>query len=192
MKLFNLKKKNKARGFTLIEILLVVGFIALAGIGVYVVYNKVQTGNAANTEARNIDTLRAGIKNIYGASVNYNGIQASVLLNGRVVPDNMRNAAGTAIVNSFGGTVTVAAATFGTGAAADNAFAITFPNVPADVCSKLVTVGGNSFNKVSVAGTDVKDTSSTTGATANGKLDVAGMTTACNNSAGVQLILTSL
>ena len=80
MKLFNINKKKAARGFTLIEILLVVGFIALAGIGIYVVYNKVQTGNAANTEARNLDTLRAGVKNLYGASVNYAGITPAVLL----------------------------------------------------------------------------------------------------------------
>ncbi|MCA8354224.1 type 4 pilus major pilin [Burkholderia cepacia] len=188
MKLFNINKKKAARGFTLIEILLVVGFIALAGIGIYVVYNKVQTGNAANTEARNLDTLRAGVKNLYGASVNYANITPAVLLNGRVVPDNMRDAAGANIVNSFGGTVGVAQATYGTGAAANNAFAITYPNVPADVCSKFVTVGGNSFNRVVVGTTPVKDT-------ATGQiLDVTAMTTACNvtGGAGVTIIFTSL
>lgn len=187
MKLFTINKKKAARGFTLIEILLVVGFIALAGIGIYVVYNKVQTGNAANTEARNLDTLRAGVKNLYGASVNYSGIAPSVLLNGRVVPDNMRDAAGANIINSFGGTVTVAAATYG-GGAANNAFSIGYPNVPADVCSKFVTVGGNAFNRVVVGTTQVKDT-------ASGQiLDVAGMTTACNvtGGTGVTITFTSL
>ena len=182
-----MKKKKLSRGFTLIEILLVVGFIALASIGVYVVYNKVQTGNAANTEARNLDTLRAGVKNLYGASVNYSGISPSVLLNGRVVPDNMRDSSGANIVNSFGGIVTVASATYG-GGADNNAFTITYPNVPADVCAKFVTVAGNAFNNVAVERTSVKDTA--TGST----LDISKMTTACNvtGGKGVTVTFTSL
>ncbi|UZF16131.1 type 4 pilus major pilin [Ralstonia pseudosolanacearum] len=188
MKLFAINKKKAARGFTLIEILLVVGFIALAGIGIYVVYNKVQTGNAANTEARNLDTLRAGVKNLYGASVNYGTVSETVLLQGRVVPDSMRDAAGTAIINSFGGTVKVVPATFG-GGAANNAFTIKYPNVPLDVCSKFTTVGGNGFNLVVVNGTPVKDTSKTTG----NVLDVAGTAAACNGGTGsVEIDFTSL
>ncbi|PRD76157.1 hypothetical protein C6P74_24005 [Burkholderia multivorans] len=191
MKLFTINKKKAARGFTLIEILLVVGFIALAGIGIYVVYNKVQTGNAANTEARNLDTLRAGVKNLFGGTVNYANLTETVLLQGRVVPDNMRDAAGANIVNSFGGTVTVRPTTFG-GGAANNAFYILYPNVPLDVCSKFVTVGGNGFNKVEiggVGGTAVKDTSSATG----NVLDVAKTATACNSATGsTSIAFTSL
>lgn len=188
MKLFNLKKKV-ARGFTLIEVLLVVGFIALAGIGVYVVYNKVQTGNAANTEARNIDTLRAGVKNIYGGQVNYNGLTETVLLNARVVPDNMRDGStGTSIFNTFGGLVTIAPVAFNGGT--NNAFSITYAKVPADVCAKLVTTGGNGFNRVVVGTTTVKDTSASTGNT----LNVAGTATACaaDTGAGLTLVFTSL
>ncbi len=191
MKLFNINKKKAARGFTLIEILLVVGFIALAGIGIYVVYNKVQTGNAANTEARNLDTLRAGVKNLYGGTVNYGTVSETVLLQGRVVPDNMRDAAGTAIINSFGGTVKVTPTTFG-GGAANNAFVILYPKVPLDVCAKFVTVGGNGFNKVEIGGiggTAVKDTSKTTG----NVIDVAGTATACNSGTGsIDIAFTSL
>lgn len=188
MKLCNINKKKAARGFTLIEILLVVGFIALAGIGIYVVYNKVQTGNAANTEARNLDTLRAGVKNLYGGTVNYGTVTETVLLQGRVVPDSMRDAAGTAIINSFGGTVTVRPTTFG-GGAANNAFIITYPNVPLDVCSKFTTIGGNGFNQVVVNGTTVKDTSAATG----NAIDVAKTTQSCNAGTGsVTLTFTSL
>ena len=57
-----MKNLNKKSGFTLVEILLVVGFIALAGIGIYTVYSKVQLSNAALTEGKNLDTIRAGLK----------------------------------------------------------------------------------------------------------------------------------
>lgn len=189
MKLLKINKKKVARGFTLVEVLLVVGFIALASIGVYVVYNKVQTGNAANTESRNIDTVRAGIKNIYGGSTNYNGLTETIALNARIVPDTMRSTAsqGGTIQNSFGGTVTIASATFGSGVA-DNAFAITYNNVPLDVCAKLTTSAGVGFNKVTVNGTTVKDTSTSTGNTIN----VATVASSCNLDAGNVLVFTSL
>lgn len=189
MKLFKLNKKKIARGFTLIEVLLVVGFIALASIGVYVVYNKVQTGNAANTEARNVDALRAGVKNIYGGSTSYNGLTNTVALNARIVPDNMRTSGSTtAITNSFGGTVTLGTVTFGTGAAANNAFTIQYAGVPIDVCAKLVTTAGAGFNRVQVNGTEVKSTITATG----NELNVATTASSCNQDAGNTLIFTSL
>lgn len=189
MKLFKLNKKKIARGFTLIEVLLVVGFIALASIGVYVVYNKVQTGNAANTEARNIDALRAGVKNIYGGSTSYNGLSNEVALNARIVPDNMRTSnSTTAITNSFGGKVTLGPKKFGATAAANNAFTIRYEGVPIDVCAKLATSAGAGFNEVEVNGTPVKSTIKPTG----NELNVALTASSCNSNAGNDLIFTSL
>ena len=78
---FNLRN-NKKLGFTLIEILLVVGFIAVAGIGVYTVYGKVQQGQAANSEARNIDTIRAGVKNLFAGASDTTGLTNTIVNNG--------------------------------------------------------------------------------------------------------------
>jgi hypothetical protein len=154
------------------------------------VYNKVQTGQAANTESRNLDTLRAGVKNIYGGQVTYVGLTPQVLLNARVVPDNMRSApdaSAISIINGFGGTVTVNVASFNTGT--NNAFAIGYPQIPVDVCSKFVAVAGNSFNKVDINGTVVKDTSNP--ATGN-TIDVAGTAAACGAGGAVTVTFTSL
>jgi len=181
--------KKKMRGFTLIEVLLVVGFIALASIGVYITYNKVQSGNAANTESRNIDTIRAGIKNIYGGSTNYKDLSNQVALQARIVPDNMRTAdSNTAITNSFGGAVVIATTRFPGAGAENNAFTITYDGVPIDVCAKLATGAGAGFNLVTVNGTVVKDTSKTTG----NALDVAATAGACSLDAGNVLIFTSI
>lgn len=159
--IFILKKIKKSKGFTLIEILLVVGFIALAGIGVYIVYDKVTTSQSVNAEVRNLDTLRAGIKNIYAASSNYGTageIITPIIINAKVAPDIMVN--GTALRSGFGGAVTIAVAGLGTGMT-NNAFNITYSGITADVCSKFVTIAANSFNKVTIGGAPVKDTSST-------------------------------
>ena len=59
------------------------------------------------------------------------------------------------IKNKFGGLVVLAPATLG-GGAADNAFSISYANVPGEVCTKLVTSAGAQFDQVTVGGTPVK------------------------------------
>ena len=151
-------KKNKRAGFTLVEILLVVGFIALAGIGIYTVYSKVQMSNAALTEGKNLDTIRAGVKNLYGGSQRYTGLTNTVLNDARVTPDSMRAvpyvAADAAITNSFGGIVT--AIPFSFPAAVDNGFQVTYEKVPGAVCSKLVAGAGTGWDEIVVAAVPVK------------------------------------
>ena len=146
-KIINIKK-----GFTLVEILLVVGFIALAGIGIYTVYSKVQMSNAALQEGKNLDTIRAGVKNLFGGSQNYSALSSSsvgnaVLNDARITPDSMRAipyvAGDNKIVNSFGGQVGVVKSSLGTGT--DNGFSVTYPQVPGAVCAKLVTGAGTGW-----------------------------------------------
>ena len=163
MKMLNIKKSLKSKGFTLIELLIAVGFIAVASAGVYYIYNKVKSSQDANTEARNLDAIRAGIKNLYASSNTYgdpNLITNLFVNQARITPDGMRDSAttGTAndtIKNKFGGTVLIAPTQLGTGAA-NNAFSITYNAVPGEVCVKLVTSAGAQFDSVSVAGTLVK------------------------------------
>lgn len=145
---FNFRKNKK--GFTLVEILLVVGFIAIASIGIYVVYAKVNSAGQANTEARNLDVIRAGIKNLYGANKNYATIKNNVVNSAGITPDAMNR--GTAsIVNTFGGTVTVKPATIGAaGAVANNGFEIVYNDVPPDVCAKLAPTAGAQFDTLTV------------------------------------------
>ena len=89
-----MKNLNKKSGFTLVEILLVVGFVALAGIGIYTVYSKVQTSNMALQEGKNLDTLRAGIKNLYAGRQRHTGLNNTVVNDARITPDSMRESSG--------------------------------------------------------------------------------------------------
>lgn len=175
-----LLKRNK-KGFTLVEILLVVGFIALAGIGIYTVYTKVQMSNAALTESKNLDTMRAGIKNLFGGSQNYTGLSNLTLNQARITPDSMRAipyvAADAVITNSFGGSVTVTPVKLGTGAA-NNGFRVQYDKVPGAVCAKLVggagpgwdAIGVGAVNNVKVFGT--------------GQIAVATLTAKCATDTG--------
>lgn len=158
MKKLNMRKL-KAQGFTMIELLIGIGFIAAASATVYYIYNKVKATGDANTEGRHLDTLRAGIKNMYQGQVSYgteggasSAISATFANQARITPDAMR-LPGTAnesiIRNKFGGTVTIAPQTLGSGQS-NNAFSITYSNVPGEVCVKLVTTAGSQFDQVSV------------------------------------------
>ena len=174
MKLF--KSSKQKRGFTLIEILLVVGFIAVAGIGVYTVYNKVTLGNAANTEGRNIDTLRAGVKNLFAGASSTANLTNTVVNNAGITPTPMQTAGTPAnITNSFGGAVVIAPVTL---VAANDGFRITYPSVPGSVCTKLVTGTGTQFDRVTVGATVVKALGTNT------TVDIAAATTACAADAG--------
>jgi type II secretory pathway pseudopilin PulG len=187
MKLFKNKKVQK--GFTLVEILLVVGFIALAGIGIYTVYSKVQMSNAALTEGKNLDTLRAGVKGLYGGSQNYVGLINKVLNDARVTPDPMRAVpyviGATAINNTFGGAVTVLPLNLGGGT--NNGFEVTYPNVPGAVCAKLVTGAGNAWDAITVNGAIVK-------AFGTGTINIATLATNCagDTGAGITILFDSL
>lgn len=183
MKLFKNKKQDK--GFTLVEILLVVGFIALAGIGIYTIYSKVQVSNQANTESRNLDTLRAGVKSLYGGRPNFTGLTNTVANQARVTPDSMRTpASDTAITNTFGGAVDVLATSLN--GSAGSGFSITYPVVPSAVCTKLVTSAGVQFNQVTVDGTVVKKFG------VNDPIDVATVATTCNAKDVNKIIFESL
>ena len=189
----NLNKKNK-KGFTLIEILLVVGFIALASVGVYTIYNKVQISNQANVESRSIDLIRAGIKSLYGSKTVFTGLNNTVVNQGRITPESMRDPANLGnIVNVFGGTVDVGPTTLGTGGTANNAFFIHYTAVPAAVCIKLASAAGAQFDQVSIGG-------ATPGAGVIIKtygvndIDVVNITAECNKDtgSGVQLAFGSI
>lgn len=176
---------NKKKGFTLVEILLVVGFIALAGIGIYAVYNKVQMSNSALNESRNINLIKAGIKNLYGSSQGYTGLTNSVLNDARATPDSMRAipyvAADANINNSFGGAVTVLPVTLG-GAGLNNGFQIAYPKVPGAVCSRLVTMMDKNIEQITVAGTVVKTYGT-------GNLNVVTLASQCATDTGNGIII---
>lgn len=185
-----LKIKTKNRGFTLVEILLVVGFISLAGIGIYTIYSKVQMSNSALTEGKNLDTIRAGVKSLFGGNQNYAAVTNLVLNQARITPDSMRAipyvAADANINNSFGGAVTVTPASLGGGT--NNGFRVTYPKVPGAVCAKLVTGAGNGWDAIGVvAANNVK-------VYGTGNISVGTLTAQCaaDTGNGVDIFFDSL
>ena len=149
---------KKSKGFTLIELLLVVGIIALGSVVAYITYPKVSSTSRANAEATNINTITAGIKNVYAGTNNFTSLGSDgkvgvkVLARAKALPDRMTTdttASDGIITNGFGGAVGIAAEAIGTNNNVQS-YKITYPNVPNAECTKLVTGVGNNFVQVKV------------------------------------------
>lgn len=178
---YKMKLQKKNKGFTLIEILLVVGFIALASAGIYTIYSKVQVSNKANAESRNLDLIRAGVKSLFASKTNFTGLDNTVVNAGRITPENMKTSAATEIINSFGGPVTVAP--IGLNGGTNNGFRITYDQVPGDICIKLASAAGAQFDVVTIGtNTPVK-------AFGVNEINVVNVTTQCNADTGTGLTL---
>jgi hypothetical protein len=103
----------------------------------------------------------------------FTGLTNSVAVQAKIFPDNMLSGSGSAAkpINAFKGNVTLAADKTGPSGADGSSFTITYENVPAAECTKIITAAaGNFYAGVGTAG-NVK--------AAGGVLDVASTATEC-------------
>jgi type II secretory pathway pseudopilin PulG len=154
-------KKAKAAGFSLIELLLVIGFISGALVLAFVTYPKVQATNRANVEAQHIVVLSGGIKNLYTTAQNFGSLTNNVLINAKIVPDDLQVSAPT-ISNIWGGNITVAPAS-GTTGGTNLMYTISYTGVPRSECVKLATSVAVNFLKLDIQTTNIFDRTGTGG-----------------------------
>ncbi|TCL43328.1 prepilin-type N-terminal cleavage/methylation domain-containing protein [Raoultella planticola] len=181
----NIKSK---KGFSLLELLLVLGIIAALVVAAFIVYPKVQASQRAQAESNNIATIQAGVKALYTSASSFTGLTNTVAVQAKIFPDNMLSGSGSSAtpINAFKGNVVVASADTGPSAATGSSFTITYSNVPAAECTKIITAAAGNFYTAGVgtAG-NVK--------AAGEVLDVAKTATQCQNGGNSNtLIFTSL
>lgn len=160
------RRARRIQGFSLLEILLVLGIAAALIIAAFVVYPKVQAANRAQAEEQNIAAIAAGARSLYAGSSSYASISNQVLLNAKVFPDSMVDATGANVTNAWGGIVTVLPSTNVT-----NGFNIEETGVPQVECTKIVSGAGTNFTYIMLNGAQVK--------TAVKALDPATVAAAC-------------
>lgn len=175
MKSFNTRRQQ---GFSLIEILLVIGIIAVLALAAFLIFPSVQASQRANAEQNNIMTIAAGVKQMFNGK--YAGITTTNVVQGKLAPSNMVDTAGTGLVSAWGGAVDVAASA-GAGGAAGSRFTITYADVPTAVCLKLAPGLIGNFESLTIG----------TGAGAP-VTTPAAIITACNANATVPMVVTSI
>lgn len=151
-------RNYKKKGFSLLEIILVLAVAAGFIIGVFMLLSKTQAGQRAAREANYMTTITTGVRALYIGVPSYAGITTAAIVNARVFPEDMLpDSTSTAPLNSWKGLVTIASSNEGPSGATGSSFTITYPNVPGEDCVKIVSQIGPSYYIIKVNGTTVKD-----------------------------------
>lgn len=169
-----LRKNKKQKGFTLTEVLLVLGIGAMILISVFLVYPKVSAKLRADQETHNVNLIIAGVKVLYSSTPYYTGLSTSVAVSGNVFPDNTLAGSSTTPTNSWKGAYSLTPGNDGPSGVSNSSFTLTDPNIPTEECVNIVTELHSDFYKVKVGDTLVKGS--------DNSYDPANVVTACNGS----------
>ncbi|WP_411909733.1 type 4 pilus major pilin [Pectobacterium versatile] len=99
--------KEKPKGFSLLELLLVLGVIAGLVVSMFIIYPKVQTSKRVEMESKNIAAIQAEVKALYSSAPNYSELNNTVAINDNIFPD-MTLSNERKVVNSFKGDIELA------------------------------------------------------------------------------------
>ena len=167
-------KKNKKNGFSLIETISVLGFMAIAATITYVIYNKSEKYHNILSEVRNLTTIKDGINTFTAGWISYNGINNSILNNSGVIPQSMRDLTNSNnILSTLKTPISISPTSIGT--SQNNAFNITYNVLDDDYCLDFVSRAAPNFDQITVNSVVVKSVGQT-------ELNVNNTATACNNS----------
>ncbi|AZV12443.1 MULTISPECIES: type 4 pilus major pilin [Salmonella] len=142
-----IKIKNN-RGFSLLEIILVLAIAAVLIIGVFMVYPKVSSSSKVNNDTQLLSTLKAGIHSIWGSTNNFNGLSVDSVIKANLVPEDYLEDG--EIQNNWGANVLIEPYY-------DGSYYIAFENISADACPKFVAAAAGSFYKIVIAGNEIKN-----------------------------------
>jgi prepilin-type N-terminal cleavage/methylation domain-containing protein len=172
---------NNQRGFSLIEILLVLGVLALLLVAAFLTFPQVRDRNYVNIENQRLMQTVAVVKNLYVAKGNYVGLTTDVANQARAFATEANQGnyqPGQEIRNLWGGLIELQP-----NAGNPKFMDISYGAVPPDACQKLATGVARNFKELQVAGatvwreTDQED------------VDITGIVEACNaNPAGSTLV----
>lgn len=190
-------KHLSVRGFSLVELLLVLGVIALLLVAAFVVYPQVRDRNQANTELTNIRAIQTGVRSVFaGKGGNYEGLGRGRSVNDRGIANQARlfpvgmnggdYSQNAPITSSWGGqvwvwrnpVVTTPKGTIPWGFS----FGILYQNLPPNVCVHLLPSLVGEFHSVRLNTFEVVNE--------KGELDVMALTQACATAG--DLVLTSI
>ncbi|MDE1962930.1 MAG: type II secretion system protein [Xanthomonadaceae bacterium] len=128
-----MQNKTQGRGYTLLEILIVLAVLAGAVVGVLRLFALGSVKAATQREQTSISALVDAVRGVYASSPSYAGITMSTVEQ-QARLDQVLRANGTP-VSAFGGTLTLAAATV---SAPDDAFSIRINPLDTKACAALV------------------------------------------------------
>lgn len=165
------------KGFSLIEVLLVVAGSSLLAAGGFAVYQNASTNQSIKTEQSNIQAIASNAERVYGALGNYQGLTTSEAITKKVPPSSMISSGG--LMSRWSKPVLVSPANID--GKSNAGLKISYQAVPASACAKLASAASEGMTDVEVGGQSVFD---------NGKLNVGRSITRCNASSSSDVVFT--
>lgn len=157
---------RKKHGFSLIEMLLVLGVLSVLLIAAFVIYPKVRNSMQVDSEIKNIALIRVGLSNYFesrGADYSSLGLATEktgniFAIQSKIAPSSMimGDSSEGNLKNTWGQDISIFTTTTNhSGYAAGKAFAVRSNNVPSAVCVQLVTDASAFFPSIQVARSNV-------------------------------------
>lgn len=150
---------QSSRGFSLIELLLVLGIIAVLLVAAFVVYPQVRDRNQANKAITDMTTIRANVTNLYASrGGRVTGLNNHVARAAKIFPASMYPDPSLSLAYSPWGSLvslTVFPAPYGT-MAQGTVYMMIYNDVPPGVCLPLINGVQNTVLQVAIDGVTVK------------------------------------
>lgn len=177
----------RSHGFSLIELLLVLGVLAILLVAAFVVYPQVRDRNHANKELVNLSSIKVGVENLYASGPGgFEGLNTAIANQAGVFPQSMNNgdrSADAQVSTAWGTGVLLGHATRGGSnlpPAEGRAFSIRYDSIPSKGCITLATAAATIFDDVWVG-----SISSVLGE--DGQLDLERVATGCSSAERVPM-----
>lgn len=138
-------KLRRDHGFSMLELLIVIGLIGGLVIVVLGYYRKADAGSQATRAVGDILALDAGIHDLAGHRADYTNITVDQLIDFKKAPAALVAPDGESLVNQWSGAITVQAV--GT-----SQYAISYAAVPSDECNTITRTLEDAFTVIRVGG----------------------------------------
>lgn len=140
-----------SKGFTLVEVALVVGSLALLSSAGFVVYRSASNASDVRTEQTNIRAIAANADRVYGSGGSYVGVTTAKAIGDRVPPSSM--VSNGALLSRFSQPVMLEPTDIGSKPNAG--LRITYEAVPARACAALAQAASGGMYEVTVGGASI-------------------------------------
>lgn len=137
-------KRNNKKGYSLLEVLIVIGIITSIIVSVFYFYPKLKNSNTVNIEVSNLNTILSGIYGIYNGN-NYDGISNKLLIEAKIIPNTMVSNTLYKITNSWKGEVIISAYKVKN---RHSMLSMKYTNIPQDQCALFVSSVEKNFGAI--------------------------------------------
>lgn len=147
---FKMIKYKNNKGFSMVEIMLVITFIVVAVAGVFIAYSKANDSSNVQVASGQIAGLTANIRNYAKATNSFSNFTTPNIITDKVYPNSMVPDSTGSYLNGPWGPIVVNTSTTGTAMAGSNVASIVVSGVTGNTCIQMVQNNAGAYCYVDV------------------------------------------